>query len=89
MKLLLTLLAILTGFAGGDAARFAPAPTATLGVAAVLAKGAVPQNQAQAANRPVLAAPLRLVTSCTQMVRQVTAAPILSGLTPRGLRARE
>jgi hypothetical protein len=89
MKLILTLLAILTGLVGGDAARHAPAPTAALGVAAVLVHGGAEQAQRLAAHRPLADQPRRLAAACLQAVRAVGTAPILSGLTPRGLRARE
>lgn len=89
MKLLLTLLAILTGFAGGDAVRHASAPTAALGAVALLAEAAVAPGERRAAHRPLTEQPRHIVQSCLQMARALVPAPIVPGFAPRGLRTRE
>lgn len=89
LKLLLTLLALFTGFAGGDVARQAPASPAASAAAIAMVEAAVEARSAQAAHRRLIAAPQRLLAHSIGAVRAVTAAPVLPGLTPRGLRARE
>lgn len=88
MKLLLTLLALLTGFAGGDVARHAPAAPAALGAAVAMAEAAVDARVAQAAHLPQAAAPTRLVAACNRLVG-ASLAVLLPGVSPRGMRALE
>lgn len=89
MKLILTLLALLTGFAGGDAVRQAPASPAAMATGLAIVEAVGEARSAQAAHRPMAQPPRRLVIRPADMVRAVTPAPVIAGLTPRGLRARE
>lgn len=57
MKLLLTLLALLTGFAGADRAVVAPATPAALGVVVALAEVAAQRVAAVPAHRPSAVVP--------------------------------
>ncbi len=89
MKLILTLLALLTGLAGGDVARAAPASPAALGFAITLAEAVVDARVAKAAHRPAAAQPRGLIRSALTPARRASAAPVQPGLPPRGLRTRE
>lgn len=90
MKLILTLLAILTGFAGGDAVRLDAAAPAALGAALVLADASAEQTERTIAHHPIIAAPRRLMAHSLDVAQNILAVPqMLSGLSPRGLRARE
>ncbi len=89
MKLILTLLAILTGLSGGDVARAAPASPAALGFAITLAEAVVDARVAKAAHRPLAIQPRGLLRSALAPVRRASAAPVQSGFPPRGLRTRE
>lgn len=88
MKLILTLLALLTGFAGGDAMRQIPATPSALGAAVAMVEAAVEARVAIAAHRPV-AAPVTLVAVCGQLARRTAFVLLQSGFAPRGLRAHE
>lgn len=89
MKLLLTLLALLTGLAGGDVARAAPTAPAVMGIAITLAEAVVEARVAKTAHRPFIVAPRWVLVSALPAPRAATAAPLLPGFTPRGLRIRE
>lgn len=89
MKLILTLLAILTGLVGGDAARAVPVAPSAFGSAITLAETAGEVRAARQVHRPQQHAPLRFAPDCAAPVRMVNAAPVQSSLPTYGLRARE
>jgi hypothetical protein len=88
VKLLLTLLALLTGFSGGDALRQIPATPAALGAAVAMAEAAVEARVATAAHRP-LAGPVQLTAFSGQLALRAVLPPIQQGFGPRGVRAHE
>lgn len=89
MKLLLTLLALLTGFAGGDAVRVAPVSPSAFGAAMTLAEAVSEGRAARQIHRPQQAAPLRFRSDCTAAPRLASAAPRQFGIPSYGLRTRE
>lgn len=89
MKLLLTLLALLTGFAGGDAVRAVPAAPSAFGAALALAEAVSEGRAARQVHRPQQAAPLRFRPDCNAAPRVASAAPRQLGIPSYGLRTRE
>ena len=89
MKLFLTLLAILTGFVGGDAARAVPLAPSAFGAAITLGETAGEVRAAQQVHRPQQQVPHRFAPVRGAIVRAVTAAPVQAGIPSYGLRARE
>ncbi|MDX2210975.1 MAG: hypothetical protein SFV20_11545 [Sphingopyxis sp.] len=87
MKLLLALLAILTGLTGGEAVRVAAAAPSALGAAAVLAEASVEAGARIAGHRPVQGLPSLFDSACSDAPPVTLPAP--SDFTPRGLRALE
>ncbi|MBA4748441.1 MAG: hypothetical protein H2056_06985 [Sphingopyxis sp.] len=89
MKLLLTLLALLTGFTGGEAVRVSPVAPSAFGAAMALA-GAVSEGRAaRQVHRPQQAAPLRFRPRRNVAPRLASAAPRQLGIPSYGLRTRE
>lgn len=87
MKLLLALLAILTGLSGGEAVRTVnPAPSA-VGAAMVLAEASVVAGARLAGHRPAQDLPSVADSACD--ASPLVAVPNPSDFTPRGLRALE
>ena len=89
LKLLLTLLAIITGFAGGDAVRAAPAAPSAFGAALALAEAVSEGRAACQIHRPLVVAPQRYVRDRAAAPRAVTAAPRQLDIPSFGLRTRE
>lgn len=89
MKLILTLLAILTGLVGGDAARAVPVAPSAFGAAITLGETADEVRAAQQVHRPFQATPQRFNPKTALRARAVTAAPIQPGIPSYGLRTRE
>jgi|GEM_PF-5594066 len=90
LKLLLTLLALLTGFSGVDAARAAPVTPAAVGMALALAEVASEVQAARHVHRPQQTALRRFMPDgAAAIFHPVNAALVQPGLTPRGMRTRE
>lgn len=89
VKLLLTLLAILTGLAGGDAVRAAPAPASAVATAIAFAEAASDVCVAAQGHRPPQIQPSRFVPDRGEAVPPVTAAPAQQDIPSYGLRTRE
>ena len=89
MKLLLTLLAILTGFAGGDAVRAAPVTPSAFGAAVALAESASEARALQQVHRPQQAAAQRYIPDRASPPRAITTAPAQPGTPSYGLRTRQ
>ncbi|NJS14392.1 MAG: hypothetical protein HC788_06950 [Sphingopyxis sp.] len=90
MKLLLTLLVLLTGFSGVDAARAAPVTPAAFGTALALAEVASDVQAARHIHRPQQCAQVRFIGDVAGSdFRAIDTALVQPGLTPRGMRARE
>ena len=89
MKLILTLLAILTGLVGGDAARAVPVAPSAFGAQITLIDAASEVRAARQVHRPQQPVPLRFAPSRAAPVRAVAAAPVQPGLPTYGLRTRE
>ena len=87
LKLLLALLAILTGLSGGEAVRTVnPAPSA-VGAAMVLAEASVAAGAQLAGHRPTQGLPSLADSACSNA--PLVILPALSDFTPRGMRALE
>jgi hypothetical protein len=87
LKLLLALLAILTGLTGGEAVRVQTVAPSALGAAAVLAEASVEAGARIAGHRPVQGLPGLVQSACD--ASPLASAPGASDFTPRGLRALE
>ncbi len=88
MRLLLTLLAILTGLATADRAVAAPAVPAAMGALVMLAETAGKAEASDVERRPTTTAPTRRVSSGTGKARKA-AAPHLPGILTGSDRALE
>lgn len=89
MKLILTLLAILTGLVGGDAARAVQVTPSAFGAAMTLSEAAGEVRAAQQVHRPQQRAPYRFVPRRGAATRAATAAPVQRRIPSYGLRVRE
>jgi hypothetical protein len=89
VKLILALLALLTGMAGSDSVRITPTTPAALGAVVLIADQVQSARQHTAASHPMAAAPRRVLNRCAHVVRTLFSDPVSPGLTPRGMRARE
>jgi hypothetical protein len=89
LKLILTLLAILTGLVGGDAARAVPVAPSAFGAAITLGETPGEVRAAQQVHRPAHHVPLRFTPDRAAPARMVTAVPTHQGIPTYGLRARE
>lgn len=88
MRLLLTLLALLTGLASADRAVAAPAVPATMGALVLFAETAGKAEVSDTERRPTTTAPTRRVSSGTGKPRKV-APPHLPGILTGSDRALE
>jgi hypothetical protein len=89
LKLILTLLAILTGLVGGEAARAVQVTPSAFGAALTLTEAAGEVRAAQQVHRPQQRAPHRFTAQRGATVRAVSAAPVQRSIPSYGLRARE
>jgi hypothetical protein len=89
VKLLLALLAILTGLSGGEAARATPLAPSAIGAAMALAEAAGEVRAARQGHRPRAAVPTRFVPDAAVLPRAVTAAPVQADRPSYGQRTRE
>jgi hypothetical protein len=89
LKLLLALLAIITGLSGGDSARATQIAPAAVGAAIALAEAAGEVHAARLSHRPQQAMPERFVPDAAVLPRAVTAAPVQTDVPTYGLRTRE
>jgi len=88
LRLFLTLLALLTGFAGADRAQAAPVTPAAMGALVMLAESAGQSDNADKARRPVDPPPSRRAScGCRKPARP--APPYLPGILGRSDRALE
>ncbi|KTE22456.1 hypothetical protein ATE67_00440 [Sphingopyxis sp. H050] len=88
MRLLLTLLALLTGLATADRAVAAPAMPAAMGSLVMLAESAGKTEVAESERRPTTAAPVRRTSGSSGKPRKA-APPHLPGLLTGSDRALE
>lgn len=89
MRLLLTLLALLTGLATADRAAAAPAVPAAMGSLVLLAEAAGQADVADSDRRPSETTPTRRTASSGDRKARRSAAPHVPGLLVRGTRALE
>ena len=87
MKLLLALLAILTGLTGGEVVRMQGASPSVLGAAAVLVEASAEAGARIAGHRPVQSLPSLVDSACNDA--PLAAIPAATDFTPRGPRALE
>ena len=88
MRLLLTLLALLTGLASADRAVAAPAMPAAMGSLVLLAESAAKADAGDTVRRPVASAPTRRSSTNCNKPRKASP-PHLSGLLTGSDRALE
>jgi len=89
LRLLLTLLALLTGFASADRAIAAPAVPAAMGSLVMLAEGAGKTETADSERRPASTTPTRRTASGGGGKQRKAAPPHLPGLLNGSDRALE
>ena len=88
MRLLLTLLALITGLAGADRAMAAPATPAAMGSLVMLVETSAQADSSDTDCRPTATAPTRRTTTSGRKPRKA-APPHLPGLLIRSDRALE